>query len=280
MVGIAATVVSASLAVLSTPAAALANDPRVADLAMESQPAHGPASGGVMVPISLTLHNLGPDVVLTGQAIEDINLPRGTEFWDANVPSWCTELEPRRHRRCTTPVMIYPDDDNPSGVPGAPPFFINVKIVDRCTEPGEYRVEYEHDPNLSNNAAPLVVTVDGIDPMECGSATPSSGVTATPSISEEAGRTLPLTGTSVGILVAVGGALIAVGAVLAGQPAFGAASPANDARQHRSDARSGQTLRHAYTASRDSRGCLAISACRVPLRGHPALSCADVVAAG
>src|SRR5438552_10123989 len=98
----------------------------------------------------------------------------------------------------------------PSGVPGAPPFAIYVKIVGRCTEPGEYRVEYAHDPNLSNNAAPLVVTVDGVDPMECGPAGPSAGVPATPSISEEARRTLPRTGTSVGILVAVGGALIAV----------------------------------------------------------------------
>jgi hypothetical protein len=215
IVGVAATVMSAVLAVVSTPAGALANDPHIADLAVESQPGHSPASLRLMVGISVTVHNFGPDFVETGQSIADINLPRGTEFWDPYVPSWCTELEPRRHRRCKPPIMIYPDDDNPSGVPGAPPFAILVKMVDKCTEPGEYRVEYEHDPNPSNNAAPLVVIVDGVDPNECGTATPSTGVTAAPSNSDDAGRALPVTGTSVGILVTVGGALIAAGAVLA-----------------------------------------------------------------
>jgi hypothetical protein len=215
MVGISVTVVSATLALLPNPTAALADDPAVADLAIVSQPAHGSASDGVQVRIPLTLHNYGPDIVQTGGAIIDVSLPRGTEFWHTGVSDSCTEIEPRRHIRCTTASMIYPDDDNPSGVRGGQSFFLDVRIIDECTEPGEYRIEYEHDPDVTNNAAPLVVNVDDVDPMACRSATPSSDTTAKPSTPGGTGRGLPVTGASVGILAALGGALITVGAALA-----------------------------------------------------------------
>lgn len=205
--GVLACVAAPLIAVGAGVGVAVADEAPVADLALELRPTSGKI--GWQVQVQLFGHNYGPSIVQTGGYVTDIRLPGGTEFWYDEVPSYCEVITPRTHLRCRSVTMNYPDYDNPSGVHvNGFPYSIAIRILQKCTTPGEARIEYENDPNPANNVAALAVTIEDAKPGDCpsGSPSPRPSRTATPSTSAVGGHApgggagdgaaLPLTGTS------------------------------------------------------------------------------------
>lgn len=176
----AATAGMASMMIAAGPAAAAV--PK-ADIAVKIQSSgHAPVGGTAM--IVTELHNYGPNATLGGTLWVEINAPGGTVFAPDTANRLggpgCSWITANRHVRCTITGMIYPDDDNPSGVYSFSTTWYKFVVKSRCTTAGRISYKYGNDPKLSNNSTALRVSVDGVGPASCTTPKPSPKPSTSP----------------------------------------------------------------------------------------------------
>nr|BFE61503.1 hypothetical protein GCM10020063_060290 [Dactylosporangium thailandense] len=167
---------------------------------------------GDVVPITLTVRNLGPAAVEPGRVrVAFIQRPGGTEFTGDVSPECDGRIQPDRYY-CTTPDGLavgaektwtfhlkladaHPDD-------GGLVFFADGGGEDRdsANDGGRYTVTIKAPEHNPTTAAPT--------------ATPSRTAAPTPSASAAAGPALPVTGDRTALYAGLGAALVAAGAVL------------------------------------------------------------------
>ncbi|NUT06539.1 MAG: hypothetical protein HOV76_23975 [Hamadaea sp.] len=151
-------------------------------------PGSGHAAVGKVATIVVELHNYGSNPTSGGQVTTEIVAPGGTVI----DPSWergmvdspaCTWLVAHRHVKCVMSGMVYPDNDNPSGVYSFSKSYDRFQVTQKCTTPGRITYHYGNDTKTSNNSATLRVTVDGVSAATCTtkpSASPKSSASAKP----------------------------------------------------------------------------------------------------
>ncbi|WP_412544456.1 LPXTG cell wall anchor domain-containing protein [Longispora sp. K20-0274] len=167
---------------------------------------------GDVVYVTVASYYKGPDGYPSPEVISRYLAPAGTE-WAWEPQTTCVELRPNIERRCTGM------GDSRSGTPGEPGpdefYRLPLRILSQEVAEGEFRVEgMGGDPNLSNNCARIIVTVEGAPartvPAACAQPTPPTGTTS-PTARATGG--LPVTGTHTLAFIAAGAALLAVGTV-------------------------------------------------------------------
>lgn len=142
-----------------------------ADLAVTASDAGRDGQVGDSVLIPFVTHNYGPGTLYGGTWSYEATAPTGTTFTDFDLrgitPPRCQILVPHQRFRCRGDGMLYPDNDNPSGVPGGAQGWLQVTITARCPGLGSYKLIYDADPHPGNNTATLSVRVLGVPASEC-----------------------------------------------------------------------------------------------------------------
>ncbi|MEV6965851.1 hypothetical protein AB0M47_12125 [Hamadaea sp. NPDC051192] len=150
----------------------------------------GRAAVGKTATILYEIHNLGTQPTMSATVWFEVQAPGGTVFDASTERGWsgykCTWLTPHKRVRCRNDAMIYPDNDNPSGVYGFSKKLLYFEVKAKCTTPGRFTISYGNDTKPSNNSATLRVTVDGVSAAACA-AKPSTSPKASPQAAAEFG---------------------------------------------------------------------------------------------
>ncbi|MEV6521731.1 LPXTG cell wall anchor domain-containing protein [Longispora sp. NPDC051575] len=180
------------------------------DWVARAQPVTGKV--GEVVYVTVTSFFKGPtgDSYPAGQKLSRLRAPAGTE-WAEEPPLNCLEVRPKVERRCVS------EEDFP-GTPGEPgadsSFTYGLRILSREVGEGTFRVEaLGGDPDLSNNCARIIVTVEGAPARTVpdGCAEPAPARPASPTARATGG--LPVTGTHTLAFAGAGAGLLAAGTV-------------------------------------------------------------------